>query len=289
MAKDTKYGVPSLKKDFPTDEACLNYVFDSLHSRECSCGGSYKLIQGRKQFQCGKCRYQIAPMAGTIFHKSDTPLTLWFQAILLFSNAKSGISAKQLERELEVTYKCAWRILSQIRKALKQNDTLLRGNVEVDTAFIGGRKSGGKNNEELGKAIAAKSVVTAAIQRGGDMKAKTSLATANAMEDFIRKHIQKSRTWVLTDKARGYDRMRKDYYIDSVDHGKKQYVKGSVHINNVEAWFAHLKRSIRGTYKSISKKHLQSYLDAFVFLYNNRHSDRLRFEALLGSVLRPVG
>jgi hypothetical protein len=135
----TKYGIPSLKRDFPTEEACLAFIFNALHSKKCSCGGEYRLVKGRKQFYCSKCRYQIAPVAGTIFHKSPTPLTLWFQAVLLFSNSKSGVSAKMIQRNLEVTYKCAWRILSQIKKALKQNMDLLEGEVEIDSAYIGGR------------------------------------------------------------------------------------------------------------------------------------------------------
>ena len=120
MAKETKYSIKDFKKDFPTDEACLELIFNSLHSKECSCGGEYKKIANRKQYQCSKCRYQIAPTSGTIFHKSSTPLSLWFHAIWVFSNAKSGISSKEMERQLGVTYKCAWRILSQIRKALAQ-------------------------------------------------------------------------------------------------------------------------------------------------------------------------
>ena len=99
-----------MERDFPNDEAVLDFLFDAQHSRKCSCGGHYTLKTGRRQFQCSKCRFQIAPTANTLFHKSDTPLTLWFKAILTFSNAKSGISAKEMERQLEVTYKTAWRI-----------------------------------------------------------------------------------------------------------------------------------------------------------------------------------
>src|SRR3989344_7926743 len=139
MAKETKYGVRDLKRDFPTDEACLAFIFDTLHSRKCSCGGEYRPITGRKQFQCSKCRYQIAPASNTIFHKSDTPLSSWFHAIWIFSNAKSGISAKELERQLGVTYKCAWRILSFIRKALKQDDSPLKGVIETDIGYFGGK------------------------------------------------------------------------------------------------------------------------------------------------------
>ena len=129
MAKETKYSIRNLKKDFPTDESCLDLIFSTLHSKECSCGGMYKQIKGRKQYQCSKCRFQIAPASTTIFHKSDTPLTLWFYAIFIFSNAKSGISAKEMERQLGVTYKCAWRILNLIRQALKQSTDKLHGKI----------------------------------------------------------------------------------------------------------------------------------------------------------------
>src|SRR3990167_3314796 len=149
MSKETKYGVNSLKRDFPNDSACLQFIFDSQHTRKCSCGGQYRLIDGRRQFQCSKCRFQIAPTANTIFHKSSTPLILWFHAIHVFSNAKSGISAKQMERDLEETYKTAWRILNLIRKALKQSDEKLKGDVEMDSAYFGGRRYAGKNNEKL--------------------------------------------------------------------------------------------------------------------------------------------
>lgn len=285
MAKETKYSLRDFKKDFPTDEACLALVFDTLHSRKCSCGGEYKPISGRKQFQCGRCRFQIAPAAGTIFHKSDTSLTLWFHAIWIFSNAKSGISAKEMERQLGVTYKCAWRILSLVRKALKQDNNLLSGDVEIDTGYLGGRHYGGKNNEGLSKVMKQKAVITVAAQRGGQIKAFLYPdATADSLWDFVTKNI-KPGTRLLTDGAHGYKMLRMQYDIHSVNHSKKEFARDYVHVNRIETFFAHLKRSIKGTYKTISKQHLQSYLDAFVFHYNNRHNDNHRFASLLGTVL----
>src|SRR3989338_4878926 len=158
MKRINRYGVRSLERDFPNNEKCLEFLFDAQHSRQCSCGGTYKPVKGRKQYQCSKCRFQIAPLAGTIFHKSDTPLTLWFKALLAFSNAKSGVSAKYMERELEVTYKTAWRMLMLIRKALGQKGTL-SGDVEMDTAYLGGHYASGKYNKNQKQAIASKSVV----------------------------------------------------------------------------------------------------------------------------------
>lgn len=175
-----KYGIKQLRKDFPTEQTCLEFAFEVLHSYECSCGGTYTPVKGRKQFYCSKCSFQIAPLAGTIMHKSDTPLTLWFHALWVFSNAKSGVSAKEMERQLAVTYKCAWRILMLIRKALKQ-DGKLSGDVEMDTAYFGGRYKSGKYNEEQKEAIAAKSVVMGAIELRLMLSGRISNAQSTAL------------------------------------------------------------------------------------------------------------
>jgi transposase len=286
MKREQRYGIRSLEKDFPNDETCLNFIFDTLHTPQCSCGGTYKILHGRRQYQCSKCRFQIAPTAGTIFHKSDTPLSLWFKAILMFSNSKSGISAKYLERELEVTYKCAYRILKQIRKALPQDDNKLRGDVEIDTGYFGGKGNAGKDNKNLSDVMAKKSVVTIAVERGGNIRAEVLPDnSAQTMQSFIDRNIETKATSIMTNSSRVYARSAKTHDKVSVDHHKGEFVRGDVHINTVETFFSHLKRSIKGTYKSISRQQLQSYLDAFVFHYNNRHSDKARFGALLGNVI----
>jgi transposase len=277
-----KYGLKSLRADFPNDDAILEFIFDARHTRECSCGGTYKRLAGRKQFQCGKCRFQISPTAGTIFHKSDTPLTTWFYVILLFSNAKSGFSAKQLQRDLEVTYKTAWRMLKVIREALGDQGDMLSGDVEVDTGFIGG-------HAKLNKRMANKSTVFAAITRGGDMKAAvTPDASAEAHRAFLELNVIPEGTRLLTDSANQYTHAAKAYKRETVNHNKKEYVRGDVHINHVENFWSHVKRSITGTHKHVSQKYLQTYLDGFVFHANNRDNDSDRFSALIGALLRPA-
>lgn len=283
--KNTKYGIRSLEREFPNDDVCLDYLFDTLHSRKCSCGGTYKRITGRKQFQCSKCRFQIAPTAGTIFHKSDTPLTLWFKAILIFSNAKSGVSAKELERQLEVTYKTAWRILALIRKALGQDKDKLSGDVEIDSAYFGGRFKSGKLNKRQKEAMAAKSVIMGAVARGGKIRAKVVKDdTADTHWVFIRDNIDKNAR-LMTDGSNRLESATWGYDRHSVNHKRHEFSRGDVHINTIETFWSHTKRSMKGTHKVVSKKYLQSYLDGFVFHYNNRHSDRERFSALLGSLL----
>src|SRR3990167_10230324 len=215
-----KYGLKQLRKDFPNDQACLQFAFDTLHSRECACGGEYSPVKGRKQFYCSKCRFQIAPLSGTIFHKSDTPLTLWFHALWVFSNAKSGVSAKEMERQLAVTYKTAWRIMSLIRKALKQ-DGKLSGTVEMDTAYFGGKFKSGKDNAKQKEAIATKFVVMGAVQRGGnarliivpDAKAKTHA-------EFLAETVNPEGARLMTDKTNRLDKVAVGFNRHSVDRSR---------------------------------------------------------------------
>jgi len=286
MKRENRYGIKSLERDFPNEAKCLEFLFDAQHSRECSCGGTYKPVKGRKQYQCSKCRFQIAPLAGTIFHKSDTPLQIWFKAILSFSNAKSGLSAKQLEREIETTYKTAYRMLMLIRKALAQGSDKLSGDVEVDAAYLGGRKHGGKYNKYQKQAIAAKSVVMGAVERGGNIKVLVVPdATSKTQGSFLAAAVAKEGTRLMTDGANQLKNVAMGYDRYMVNHKKGEWARGDAHTNTIEGFWAHVKRSIKGTHKVVSKKHLQSYLDGFVFHYDNRHSDKARFAVLLGSVL----
>lgn len=285
MARINKYTIKDLKTQFPNDDVALDFVFDTLHSRDCSCGGTYSRVKGRKQYQCSKCRFQIAPTAGTIFHKSETPLTDWFFALFIFSNAKSGISAKELERQLGCTYKTAWRMLWLIRQALKQDNDKLTGTVEMDTAYFGGRVSAGANNKNLSASMMAKTTVMGAVERGGKLRLKVvPNASAETISDFLENNVSKDAV-LMTDNAKTYVNSAKPFNRSFVNH-KISYVKGDIHINNIETLWGHIKRSIKGTQKVVSKQEFQSYLDGFAFHYNNRHSDTDRFAVLLGSALR---
>ncbi len=281
-----KYALPQFKSQFPDDASCLEFMFDTLHSRKCSCGGEYRLLfrKGKdnilfpRQFQCSKCRFQISPRVNTIFEKSSTPLNLWFHAVFAFASHKSGISAKTMQRELGVTYKTAWRMLDQIRKALRNSGDKLDGVVETDAGFIGGT---GRQATRLYN----KTPVMAAIQRGGEMRAQVVAdLSASETKRFIAETV-KPGSILLTDGAQTYKHASKGYDRFSVNH-KQERVRGNIHVNKVESFFSHLKRSLRGTHKATSREHLQSYLDGFVFHYNNRHSDKARFDALFGALLR---
>lgn len=245
--KSTKYGIISLRKQFPTDEACIEFLFDALHKRTCTCGGTFSLMKNGTQkirtLRCSKCRTKISPTRGTIFHKSETPLTLWFHAIMVFSNVKSGISAKTIQRDLEVTYKTAWRMLTLIRKTLKQSEDVLHGDVEMDTGYVGGRA-------KLDKRMHNKSTVFAAVQRGGEMRAEVMPdGSAKAHKNFLWKNVSTQDTRLITDATNKLDNVALGYDRHFVDHHRGEYVRGDIHTNNVETFWSHVKRSIKGTHK----------------------------------------
>lgn len=242
-------------------------------------------FEGRKQYQCSKCRRKISPTANTIFRKSETPLTTWFEAILLFSNGKSGISATYLARELELYYKVAYRMLMQIRKVLGQNGEKLKDIVEVDVGYIGGFRT----RKDKGGVMSNKTTVMAAKQHGGNIRAFVVVdASAATHGQFLQDHVEPG-SILMSDRTNALEKVARGYERHSVDHGRGEYVRGPVHVNNLEAFFSHVKRSIKGVHKSISKKHAQKYLNGFTFVWNNAGSDKERFALLLGRLLQPVG
>jgi len=156
--KKEKLTINDFHKRYPDDEACLERVFqtryaDFTHCPKCGKPFKYHKVRGYKRYACQHCGYHIHPLSGTIFHKSSTPLKLWFYAIYLFSVSKNGVAAKELERQLGVTYKCAWRMAKQIRLLFSDDEELdlLDETVEVDETYVGGKRKGKRGRGAEGK------------------------------------------------------------------------------------------------------------------------------------------
>lgn len=265
---------------YPNDDACLHEVFlnrykDTKACENCgSADNSYYKVKKRKCYECKDCGYQISPLAGTIFHKSSTPLKSWFYAIFLFSKSKNGVSAKELERQLGVTYKCAWRMAKQIRLLFDVETEPLEGSVEMDETFIGGRR-------KMANKFDNKTPIVGAVERKGDIIAKvTEDASSTTLQKLLREHVEIGAT-LYTDEWRGYTRAKRlGYNHDTVNHSKFEWADGLAHTNTIEGFWSQLKRSIRGTYSFVSPKYLQSYLNEFSYRYNHRDSDHL-FESMV--------
>ena len=219
-----KYTIKQFEREFASDDACLEYLKNArfprgINCRACGRVAKHFRIYGRKVYSCEFCRNQVSPTADTIFHKSATSLKSWFYAIFLMASTRTGISAKQLQRELGVTYKTAWRMFTEIRKLMSQDASPLFGEVEVAETYIGGKRPG-----KRGRGAAGKTIAVGMVERNGaaivkvvpDVKARTLLP-------LIQQHVPSNAgTTVYTDELLSYHRLSSlGYAHETVQHKAK--------------------------------------------------------------------
>lgn len=258
---------------FPSEEACLEYIFRQKYDTECPCGGAFYRLRKRRCYSCSRCRRQVYPFAGSPMHGSRTSLRKWFFAIYLFAHSKHGVSAAELRRNLGVTGKTAWRMGRQIRGMMGQGSKKLNGIVEVDETYFGGRS-------KRAQAFKSKAVVFGMVQRNGLVRAHIiPNRETHVILNKIKKNVSKD-AHIMSDEAKVYKKLHKIGYRNSrVKHGKRNYVRGNVYTNGVEGLWSQLKRGIKGTHVSVTRKYLQAYVDAQVFSLNYRNAPR--FEILM--------
>lgn len=279
---------------FPDDDSCLEEIKklrypDGIFCSICNKVTNHYKLKGRTAYSCEFCRNQVYPLADTIFEKTTTPLRLWFYAMFLMTHTRAGISAKQLQRELGVTYKTAWRMFKQVRMLMAQNGgDLLSGTIEIDETYIGGK---GKNrmsqwhgNEK------PKEIIIGMVKRNENRKGGTKAYLkhiSNTGKWILLKQIKEnvdSKARVITDENPGYIQLKyHGYKHDFVKH-KETYVIDDTYTQNIENVWSILKRGIYGVYRIVSKKYLQAYVDEYTWRYNNRKLNGLMFDRLLQQV-----
>jgi transposase-like protein len=283
MAQKTSH-IRAFQKRFPDEDTCLDHLMrvrygERLTCFKCQKDARYYRVKKRRSYECEHCGYQVYPTAGTPFDKTRTSLRDWFFVMFLFCSTRNGVAAKEVQRQLGVTYKTAWRMCNLIRKYMGyvDGDEPIGGLgrvVECDETFIGGKDKAGKDD---------KAIVFGAIERDGDVVTRHVLART---KDHIIPHIVdfvKDGSRIHTDEASAFRLLTEKYGYEheTVDHSAKEYVRGDVHTNTIEAFWAAVKRGIRGTYVWVSKKHLQTYLREFEYRHNLRQYPHLMFELLL--------
>jgi transposase len=299
-ATDSRYSLMEFLREFPDDAACLDalwrerFASDGHHARcpKCERTRKFHRIKARPAYSCDTCGHSLYPLAGTIFHKSSTSLQLWFYAIYLMASTRCGVSAKQLERELGVTYKTAWRMFNLIRNQLMTDDgEQLSGHVEVDETSVDGKPRKGylpnapiteRRSAAMKLKERSRATVFAVVERGGRVKA-TVLPSRRGprLKEQVVEWVQPD-SIVYTDEWPAYNRLGDHFAAHSrVRHAAGEYVMGDVHTNTIEGFFGNLKPSIRGTYKKVSHKWLQGYLNEFCWRYNHRHDVEPMFDLLI--------
>ncbi len=231
-----RYTVTQFRKDFPNEDVCLQTIFENRFGnvRDCpKCAvvdTKFYRVKGRKCYACMHCGYQLHPLAQTIFHKSETPLTSWFYAIYLFSASKNGVAAKELERHLGVTYKTAHRMCRQIRKLMADGGDPLNGEVEIDETYIGGRR-------KMAHKFSNKSVVFGMVERDGFAKTKhVKTNGSRVLLPVIVKGISSGAT-IHSDEYKAYKVLPSHGYSHTtVNHSKLEYVRGAAHTNTIEGY-----------------------------------------------------
>lgn len=296
-SKERKLGKLTVREffeRFPDEESCLNHVMEVRYGlrHECAKCGQYSTfhkLTNRRAFSCAHCGHHVYPTAGTIFEDTRTPLQMWFYAIYLFVTTRHGVSGKELERTLGVTYKTAWRMGQHIRMLMAKADgfEVLKGHIELDEAYVGGRRSGGKR----GRGAPGKTIVFGMKEREGRMVAETipDVKKATLREATLR-NVEPGST-VSTDELMSYGLLEGDGFKHGmVKHGAKEWSYYDYrhnawhHTNHVESFWKLFKASVRSTHIHVSAKYMDRYLREFTFRSNHRQMQNAMFDLLIGAV-----
>lgn len=299
-----KFTFSDFIKQFPNDDVALDYIFkkrfgDLEFCPECAAQTKWHRIKTRKVYSCSQCSHQISPTAGTIFHGSRTPLTSWIFVVLLFANSRNGVSAKEIQRQIGVTYKTAWRMGHLIRTLMDEGqDIFMSGTVELDEALFNGRHEWAKPNTNPPKRDrhpkkkrgwgADKQCVFGLLHRK-DEESPAQVHTmpvpdrrASTLLPIIVEHVSEDAT-VFTDEYKGYNKLGREVeQHETVCHSDYEWTRGNIHTQGIEAHWSVRKRCIRGTYTSISRKYMHAYLNEYDFRYN--HKEECVFSVLMDKI-----
>ena len=275
-------------KQFPDDETCLTHLFNARFGQghicpKCERSSKWYRIKAERAYSCAWCGHHLHPTVGTPFEQTRTPLQLWFYVMHLFTTTRHGVSAKEIQRLIGVTYKTAWRMGHELRKHMAEVDgeAPIGGEgtaVEVDETLIGGVQKGTHMRGSAGK-----TVVVGALQRDGNLIAKVVPNQRRVtLQPFVTANVLPGGE-LHTDELNSYAGLHTMGYVHkTVNHGVGEYVgfQGAT-VNSIEGFWRHLKMSINGTHTSVSPKHLNRYVKEFEFRFNRRNAPETMFASLI--------
>ncbi len=274
---------------FPDDDTCLSHIFYVRYGPDYPCErcgdiGKWHRLSKMPAYTCN-CGHHIHPMVGTPFLRTRTSLQKWFFAMFLFTTTRNGVAAKELQRQLGVTYKTAWRMAKEIRiyMAYVDGNAPLGGPdggiVEADKSFIGGHDRMGEDD---------KTIVLGMVERGGEVVTRVIPDRSGpTVVGNIRRFVRPG-SRIATDEATAFGALGAlGYQHETVNHKAKEWTRGTWHTNTIEAFWAMVKRTIGGTHIWVSPKHLPKYLGEIEFRWNLRKRPDLMFPVLIVSFARP--
>lgn len=286
VACDNACDIIALVRRYGDDGECMK-MLEELRwpdgPRCCRCDSAKaKKITGRRFYNCRDCGHQYSVTSGTFLHRTHLPLIKWVIAAALICNAKKGISAKQLSRDIAVTYKVAWAMSHKLRRAMQKAQARqrpFRGTVEVDESYIGSPAAG-----KRGRGAANKTILFGAKERHSrrvrvcvipDIRHKTISTAVKRFVDFRAKTL-------IADQFRAYDPLKNMYTLKRIRH-KESYTRGGVHTQGVESLWAAIKRQYHGTHHWISPKHMPLYLAEIAFRMDGK--GKAAYQRVLRSAL----
>jgi len=277
-----------LIKDFADESKCRAYIEklrwpNGVECPRCESEKVYRIVK-RDQLLCSSCEYQFSVTVDSIFHDTHLPLWKWFLATYMLTESRKGMSANQMKRMLNVSYKTAWYLCHRIRAAmLEVAPPKLGGTVEIDETYVAGKKRRWRAKGDV-------SVVIGIRQRNGDLRLiRAKDAKSATVREIINANVGGHVEVIMTDESAIYpwalDKMQKNLH-KTINHSR-EYAHGDVHTNTVESAFSLLKRGIVGTWHKVSAKHLPAYLDEMCFRFNNRKNQFLFRDTMLKLIDSP--
>lgn len=280
-------------KQFPTQIDCIKHLEKVRWNNVPVCpyckSTNSTSRKDETRYQCNNCNTPYSVTVGTIFHKTKVDLQKWFLAITLTLNAKKGMSARQLGRDIEVTKDTAWFMMMRLRTAFEEYGNLLEGIVEVDETYIGGKNKNRHTDKKTeggqGRGGDDKTAVFGTLERDGRVKAQVVKDVSKKTLQGVIKKTVKEGTTIMSDEWKAYNGLSLLYGHEVVRHAMKEYVKGAVHTNTLEGFWSLLKRGVIGQYHYVTAKYLNNYINEFCFRYNNRDNTSI-FEITILKALK---
>lgn len=280
--------IVSIYREFPTEKSCIDRLEAVKWKGIPTCpyckSTKATAMPKEERYHCNTCNTTYSVTVGTIFHNTKLDLQKWFLAIALMLNAKKGLSARQLSRDLEVNKNTAWYMGMRIRRAMLDDGELLKGIVEMDETYIGGKPRKGGRPGKRGRGT-KKTPVVGMVEREGKVRAKVALKlNSKRLMQLVRRNMAKQETTLITDEFRGYSKANSNVVRHLTINHSVSYAQGAIHTNTIEGFWALLKRGIIGQYHKVSVGYLQKYVDEFAYRYNNRNNEAV-FDLTLGNAL----